>query len=132
MPKRNADMPEPSNAEWAVLNALWDAGPMAAGEIFKIVERERDWSYSTVRTLLTRLVEKGWLDARRVGNSYLYSAAVPRRKAVRSAVHEFTGRVLDGLLSPFVAYYAEEHDLSEEDLRRLEEIIRRHKNKGGK
>ena len=131
MAKQPKPRPDPSNAEWAVMNALWQHGPMAAGQVFDAVSQEKRWSYSTTRTLINRLVEKGWLDARRVGNSYLYSAAVPRKKAVRSAVQEFTGRVLDGLLSPFVAYYAEEHELTEEDVRRLEEIIRRHKKRGG-
>ena len=58
-------------------------------------------------------------------------AAVPREKAVRRAVREFSRRVLDGVLSPFVAYYAEEGELSEEDLTRLEAIVQRHRSKKG-
>ena len=122
--------PPLSRAEWEVMKALWSDGDMALGDIFGRLEH-RDWAYSTVKTLVRRLVQKGWIAYREVGNSFLYRAAVPRERAVRRAVREFSRRVLDGVLSPFVAYYAEEGELSEEDLRRLEELIRRHRQKKG-
>ena len=105
---------------------------MATGEIYERLAEDTQWAYSTVKTLVRRLVAKGWLDYKRVGNSFLYRPVVPRAKAVRSAVREFSSRVLDGLLSPFVAYYAEEKDLSPEDVARLEEIIAQHRKRGGR
>jgi predicted transcriptional regulator len=123
---------ELSDAEWEVMKVAWDRGPMAVGEIAAALEGERDWSYSTVKTLVRRMTEKGWLSRRRAGNAFLYRPAVARGKAVRSAVREFSGRVLDGLLAPFVAYYAEEQGLSEEDVAKLEEVLNRHKKEGGK
>jgi len=122
--------PPLSDAEWEVMKALWADGDMALGDIFKRLEHS-DWAYSTVKTLVRRLVEKGWIAYREVGNSFLYRAAVPRERAVRRAVREFSRRVLDGVLSPFVAYYSEEAELSEEDLVRLEELVRRHRQKKG-
>ena len=53
-------------------------------------------------------------------------------EAVFAAVRDFSNRVLDGVLAPFVAYYAEEKDLSAEDLAKLEKIIKRHRKKKGK
>ena len=105
---------------------------MATGEIYEKLAKDREWAYSTVKTLVRRLVDKGWLTYRRVGNSFLYRPAVPRTKAVRAAVSEFSGRVLDGLLSPFVAYYADEKGLSPEEIARLEEIIAQHRKRGGR
>ncbi len=66
------------------------------------------------------------------GNSFLYRAAVPKKKALRRAVRDFSSRVLDGVLSPFVAYYAEEKDLTPEDVAQLEEILKRYRREGGK
>ena len=124
---KNADNRPPlSDAEWEVMKALWADGDMALGDICERL-KDSDWAYSTVKTLVRRLVEKGWIAYREVGNSFLYRAAVPRERAVRRAVREFSRRVLDGVLSPFVAYYAEEGELSEEDLARLEGIVRRHR-----
>jgi predicted transcriptional regulator len=50
---------------------------------------------------------------------------VTRKQAVRSAVREFSERVLDGVLSPFVAYFAEERNLSAKDRAQLRAILER-------
>lgn len=118
-----------SAAEWEIMKVVWDGGPMALGDINARLTREKRWAYSTVKTLVRRLVAKGWLEYRRVGNSFLYQPAVARAKAVKSAIREFSDRVLGGLLSPFVAYYAEQGHLKAEDLAQLEGILRRQRDK---
>ena len=121
-----------SPAEWSVMQVIWEKGPMAAGEIYEKLSNEQEWAYETVRTLLRRMASKGWVDAKRVGNSYLYSAAMAQKKAVRNAIKEFSNRVLGGFVSPFVAYFAEKKDLSPEDIKQLEDIIREYRKAGGK
>ena len=124
--------PALSASEWEVMKVVWDGGPMAMGDIYERLSKDQNWAYATAKTLVRRMVAKGWLSYQRVGNSFLYRAAMPRKKAVRSAVKEFSSRVLDGLLSPFVAYYTEEKNLSSDDIAALEAIIKRHRKKGGK
>lgn len=131
MAKGSMGRPGVSAAEWAVMKVLWESGPMAVGDIYAQLSPDQDWAYSTVKTLVRRLVAKGWIDYQRVGGSFLYKAAVPQKRAIRSAIKEFSERVLNGLLSPFVAYYAEEEGLSAEDIARIEEIIATHRRKGG-
>ena len=58
-------------------------------------------------------------------------SAVTRERAVRRAVRDFSSRVLDGLMTPFVAYYVEERDLTPEELSKLENIIRQQRAKEG-
>jgi len=127
MAKRKSARAPLSGAEWAVMNVVWEDGPMAARDIYARLEGERPWGYATVKTLIRRVVAKGWLEYDQVGNSFLYRAAVPRAKAVRRAVREFTNRVLDGAMASFVAYYADDVGLTSEDLDQLEEIIRQHR-----
>jgi BlaI family penicillinase repressor len=127
-PKRSSSL---SESEWEVMKVIWEHGPMALGDIHAKVDPARKWAYSTVKTLIRRMTEKGWLEAKRVGNSFLYRPAMPKRKAIQAAIEDFSDRVLDGLLSPFVAYYAERKSLSKEDLDQLEEIVRQHREKKG-
>ena len=127
-------LPSLSDAEWVVMKAVWEAGPLAARDVYARVSKEQAWAYATVKTLLRRMVAKGWLTYTRVGSSFLYRAAVARQKAVKSAVRDFAQRVLDGLLSPVVAYFAEGKGLTGADLEQLEVLLRRHrprKRKGG-
>ncbi len=130
MDKRPKEPAGLSTAEWAVMKVVWDAGALALGDIHERLAGERRWAYSTVKTLVRRLVAKGWLEYQEVGNSFLYRPAVSRSKAVKAAIGEFSNRVLDGLLSPFVAYYAEQDKLKPEDLAELERIVEKHRQTG--
>ena len=131
MAKRLKELPDLSPAEWEVMKVIWEHGPLAARDVYSHLSRDQTWSYATVKTMLRRVVKKGWVEYDQIGNSYLYRAAVARDKAVFAAVRDFSNRVLDGVLAPFVAYYAEGKDLSAEEVAQLEEIIKRHRKRGG-
>ena len=120
-----------SDSEWEVMKVLWQHGPLAARDVYGHLAEQQPWAQGTVKTLLRRMVQKGWLSYTRVGNSFLYRSVVPRQKGLRSAIKQFSERVLGGALSPFVAYYAEEKQLSPEDVAELEKLLKRHqKGKG--
>jgi len=115
-----------SDAEWEVMKVVWESGPQAAREIYARIPSERRWAHATVKTILRRLVNKGWLTYTRVGNSFLYEPAVSRRKGLRSAIRCFSDRVLGGSLAPFVAYYAQEKRLTPEDVAQLEKLVKQY------
>ncbi len=133
MPHDNTSPPRSlSDSEWEVMKVLWEHGPLAARDVYARLAEAQPWAQGTVKTLLRRMVQKGWLAYTRVGNSFLYRSAVPRRKGLRSAIRQFSERVLDGALSPFVAYYAEEKRLTPADVAELEKLLKRHKKGKGK
>jgi BlaI family transcriptional regulator, penicillinase repressor len=115
---------EASDSEWEILKVLWEHGPLAMGEIHARLAGRQPWAYSTVKTLLRRLVDKGWIDYQRVGSSHLYRVAVPRKAAIRMAIRQFADRVLGGALTPFLVHYAEETRLTPEELADIENILR--------
>jgi BlaI family penicillinase repressor len=125
--KRSNDEPRIlSDAEWEVMKVVWESGPLASRDIFARIPVEREWAQATVKTLLRRLVDKGWLTYTRVGNSFLYEPAVSRRKGLRSVIRRFSDRVLGGSLAPFVAYYAQEKRLTPEDVAQLEKLVKQY------
>ena len=115
-----------SDSEWEVMKVLWEHGPLAARDVYAHLSDAQPWAQGTVKTLLRRMVQKGWLSYRRVGNSFLYRSAAPRKKGLHSAIKQFSDRVLGGALSPLVAYYAEEKRLSPEDVAELEKLLKRY------
>ena len=127
MGKKLKDLPNLSPAEWEIMRVMWDHGPMAARDVYAEISKSQTWSSVTVKTLLRRIVKKGWIDYDQIGNCYLYRAAVARDKAVSAAVRDFSNRVLGGVLAPFVAYFAKQNGLTPEDMRQLEEILERHR-----
>jgi len=120
-----------SDSEWEVMKVLWAHGALAARDVHGHLAADRPWTQGTVKTLLRRMVQKGWLSYTRVGNSFLYRPAVSRRKGLRAAIRRFSETVLGGVLSPFVAYYAEERRLSPEDVEELEKLLKRHQRSKG-
>ena len=117
-------MPRISEAEWEIMEVLWNRSPLRAAEVAEALAERRDWSPTTIRTMLARLLRKGALKHEQQGRRYLYSPAVSR-EATRAAESEsFVDRVFAGRTSPMLAWFVEERGLSEEDLEELQRMIR--------
>ena len=114
---------EPTPAEWKVLSAVWKDGPLAAREVIERLGEENDWSVSTIKTLLRRLVEKGHLKTKRVGNSFLYSATRSPMKALRKAGDALLERAGEATAGPLLSYLVKRSRLSEDDLDELRALL---------
>ena len=115
--------PALSPAEWEVIKTLWERGPLDARGVFAALPSGHDWAYQTVKTLLSRLVAKGAADFDQVGNSYLYRAAVARDQLTRQEVRSVFERVVGAAVSPVLAHFIDEADLTADDIRELQRIL---------
>ena len=65
--------PEPlTPAEWKIMKIVWQQGQGAARDVYQVAGAKYEWAPSTVKTILRRLVEKGYLKTSQVGNSFLH------------------------------------------------------------
>lgn len=112
-----------SDAEWIVMGALWQRGPSSARAVLEAVGAETGWAYTTVKTVLDRLAAKKAVAARRRGNSRVYTAAVSRETARRSAVRSLVARAFDGAFGSLVSHLIAEERLSPAQRRRLAEKL---------
>jgi predicted transcriptional regulator len=115
--------PELSKAEWLVMNACWERKNLTAREVHAVVAAERDWEYQTVKTMLDRLVEKGYLRREKVGPISVFTPMVPRGRTVRRAIDGFIGTVLGNQLGPLFAHLAGGDKLSDEEIAALRKLI---------
>ena len=113
---------ELTKAEWALMQCLWQRGKASATELQKLLAEQQGWAYSTVKTMLDRMVEKGVLSTERIGNIYEYSPRLRRQSAVGRVVDDVFDRVLEGSLSPFVSRLIENRRLSSKDIAELREM----------
>lgn len=116
-----------SPAELVVMEVLWNEAPLAASDITKALA-SRDWTSRTIKTMLSRLVDKGALTAAPDGRRHLYSPLIERGEHHRDAVKGFADRLFGGRAAPMVAHLAEADGLSAEDLNDLEDLVRSLKN----
>ena len=113
-----------SPAEWEVLNVLWDHAPATAAEVFSALGEDREWHQKTVNTFLTRLVEKGVLRVKREGRTNVYAPRKSREQCVGAESASFLQRVFRGACGPMLLHFVEQADLSAEEIRELERLLK--------
>lgn len=113
-----------SEAEHAVMEALWDESPLAAADVCERVCKQRDWSMPTVKTLLSRLVGKGAIAAQPDGRRFLYTPLIARSDYVGGESKRLVARLFGGRAAPLFAHLAESEALTEQDLREIEALLR--------
>jgi len=120
---------QPSDAEWKVLHALWRRGKATSRELLGDLSAE-DWAYTTLKTMLTRMEEKGFVRSKPMRNAAQYEPLLTRGEAQRSALRTLIERVFEGASGPLLAHLAEEERLSEDDRAALEKRLRASESKG--
>ena len=119
MPK----VPAITEAEWDVMQVLWDDAPLAAQDVHQRLGEKRDWSPRTVKTLLGRLVRKRALTYREDGKRYLYRPKVSREACLRHASRSFLETVFAGDAAMLVTHLVRHSRMSRDDIESLKQIL---------
>ncbi len=121
-----------SEAELAVLEALWKA-PGAPNELQeRLAKNGPAWAYTTVQTLLHRLLGKGFVTRKREGVAQIYSAIVDRNELVARHVTDLAERLCSGSMSPLLLGLVKSKRFSRGDLARFREILDESDARGGR
>ncbi len=119
----NASLPELTESEWAVIKAVWSLEPCPAPTVQEHLAGQRDWSVSTVRTLMERMAAKGLLTSEKLRNLTLYRSAVSRQQAQLGELRYALKNAFDGALTPMVQCLLESERLDATQLDQLEALI---------
>lgn len=126
MTKKRIELTE---GEWMIMQAVWDNEPCAAPTIQENLEKTTGWSYSTVKTMMDRMVEKGLLRTEKIRHLILYISAITIKEAQRSEVKRTIRRAFGGLFAPMMQFLVDSTNLSKKELDELEAIIKNQKEK---
>ena len=124
MPKSRTDLTE---SEWAIIKAVWETEPCTAPDIREKLRRQTAWTYSTVRTLMDRMVGKDLLAAEKVRNQTLYRSAITPQQAQRGELLYALKHAFNGALTPMVQCLLESNDVSPKELTELEALLKSRK-----
>ena len=113
-----------SEFELDVMNHFWSDRELSAPELFERIGSERGVAYSTVKTLIDRLEQKGAIErvANR-GRTIVYSPIIKRERVRKPLVKTFLRRVFGNDLRPLFAQLLQDEKLSAEDLEYLRKLI---------
>jgi BlaI family transcriptional regulator, penicillinase repressor len=121
--KRKETPPLPSDAQWEVLNIVWDRGEATVGEIWQAFSAERPVARNTVLTLVARLEEKGWLRRRADGNVLHYSATIDQQTAQRQVAQQLVDTAFRGSPEGLIMALLGDSDLSEGESDRIRAML---------
>ena len=118
------DAPDISESEWSIMEVLWESSPKTASEVTKALRASTNWAENTVRTLLTRLVEKGALKtAENASGTRTFLPAVKREACVRAESESFMQRIFGGAAKPLLMHFAQNSKLTAEEVKELKKML---------
>ena len=120
---------ELTNGEWAIIQAVWDNQPCAAPTVQEALETQKGWAYSTVKTMMDRMVTKGLLKTEKIRNLILYRSDITKKEAQNGEIMRTVKRAFDGALTPMMQFLLDSDKLSTKQLSELETMIKRKKEK---
>ena len=117
------ELPALSEVQLEIMNVLWTLEEATLGDIWAELSARRPVARNTVQTLLTRLVDKGWVLYRQDGKSFVYRSAREKSAARR----QILGRVLDaafqGSTEGLMMTLLEDRSITTEEADRLRSLI---------
>jgi BlaI family penicillinase repressor len=120
----NRQQHDVTEAELALLQALWDAGPATIRQLVDRVYKQEGASvYATVQKLLDRLESKGFVVRDRAGQVHVFRPAVGREELIGRRLRAVADSLCGGSLSPLLTHLVEDRGLSEAERRELRGLI---------
>jgi BlaI family penicillinase repressor len=116
---------ELTEAEWDIIQVVWEQEPCAAPAVQEELVARKQWTYSTVKTLMDRMVAKGLLTTERIRNLILYRAAIRRDEAQRGELMRTVKRAFGGAFTPMMQFMLESDTLSQQELDQLQSLIQK-------
>lgn len=112
-----------TDAEWEVMETLWPQESCTAADVVRALATQRDWTETTIKTMLTRLVKKGVLEASRQGRRFHYRAICTRDEAVQAQAGRLLDRVGTKDASPLLSFFVEHGDLQAPEVEALRQLL---------
>jgi BlaI family penicillinase repressor len=123
MTDRRPKLPELTPAQREIMEIIWERGELSASEVRRILTQTRPVSRNTVRTLIERMEEKGWITHRADGRTFLYSAAQQRNASIGQKVREVIETVCGGSPETLVTALLDYRGLSPTELERIRQML---------
>ena len=122
-------LPELGDLEHEVMQLVWAHAPLKADEVRKKLKRRL--KESTVRTVLTRLEDKGFVTHTTEGRSFVYAAAEARPRVAAKAVQRIVDWFCNGSMEEVLVGMVDNAMLDQQQLRALADQVAKAKKARG-
>jgi len=112
-----------SRAQREVMEIIWDLGEAGVAEVVRELNKSRPAARNTVRTLLERMEEKGWLTHRAEGRSFIYAPTVDREESLGERVRDMVEKACGGQPEKLMMALMDYRGLSDEESSRIRQLL---------
>ena len=112
-----------SNAEWDIMRVVWAQERVTSSAILTILNQKLQWASSTIKTLLKRLVDKGYLATEKVGKGFVYSALISEQEAIYHQVDELFDKFCPTKHLDIIRHVITRTDMTLDDIEQLRELL---------
>ncbi|GEQ61974.1 CopY/TcrY family copper transport repressor [Vagococcus lutrae] len=112
-----------SEAEWEIMLVVWANSPVTSQTIINVLTPKMDWKPSTIKTLINRLLNKGYIKAEKEGRAFLYEATVSEKEMLMTSFKALLGQTCARRSGELLQELITDTVLSQKDLARLEQVI---------
>ena len=112
-----------TKAQRDIMEVVWAAGEVTVTEVRDALAKKRDVARNTIQTMMVRLGERGWLQHREQGRTFIYSAARSKTVSLGAKVSQMVDRLFAGSPENLVNALIEYRGLSSDESERIREMI---------
>lgn len=121
------NIPKISDCEYEIMKVIWKHKKVTIKQLLEILSNKHDWSYSTIRTIANRLVEKKVLDYESNGKNYIYYPLIKKEEYTKDKIENLLNKVYNGsvetMFSSMFSYFTEKEKISKDEIVKLKEIL---------
>ena len=110
------------NLQLEIMRVLWSAGPRTVADVQQSLT-DSSLAYTTVATMLRKMEGRGLVAHDVQGRTFLYRAVVKERDVTRSMADDLLERLFAGSLADMVSHLLATHEVSRDELQKLESLI---------
>ena len=125
-----------SEAQQEIMEIIWDRGEVSVSEVWDSLRERRDVARNTVQTMIVRIEQKGWIEHRSIGRTFVYRATRPRTTTLRQRLDDLMSAAGRGSAETLVTALLEDASLSKGAADRIRDMIdaaeKRSEKKGNK
>lgn len=112
-----------SDSEWTVMQVLWSKGPASSQEIVTLLQQKKTWAPTTIKTLISRLIQKGFIRSEKQGKKPIYHPMVSEKTSMMSATDSLFMHICSKKIGSTISQLIQQATLSHEDIALLEKTI---------
>ncbi|KRM94853.1 transcriptional regulator [Liquorilactobacillus aquaticus DSM 21051] len=121
MKKGDATLMSP--AEWEIMRIIWTKKGSSSKEVISLMQLKRNWSESTIKTLLGRLVEKKMLQTNKEGRRFFYQPTITESDAMNKVVSELFDHLCNMKKGSVILNLLSSLTFSREDIKKMQSLL---------